>query len=44
MLFDNDQENFSDIAFHIQCIFRYKKKNKFIFLSFCHEMDPFGVR
>jgi hypothetical protein len=42
MLFDNDQEKFADIAFHVQCIFRYKKY-RFMFLSFCHEVDPFGV-
>lgn len=45
MFFDNDQEKFADIAFHVQCIFHYKKKkHKFIFLFLGHEVDPFGVR
>jgi hypothetical protein len=44
MLLDNDQKKFTDIAFHVKVIFRYKKKKKCIFLSFCREFDPLGVR
>jgi hypothetical protein len=44
MILDNDQEKFADVSFDFECLIRYKIKNKFIFLSFRHEVNPFWVR